>query len=142
MLINQIETSQGVGVAGVNVTDRFSIQIVIGSGTAHSGIKLASDGVLFVINQAGGFSAQSGEWLITGNASDFYVQRTVLEGTLETDPGNGFLQLNTDRLYENLQSVDGAKTTKIKLEFSSDVSGVPIVASVVHTYISERAASI
>lgn len=140
MLVDSIlttEGSSGSGVAGVNVANRIidNEQPLV---PCHSGVKLGLDGVLSTINAFGGFSAVPTEWLITGSASTFYVQRTVLSGTLETDPGPGFLQLNADRIYDNIKVSAGTKETTLFLEFSSDASGVPIVAVATYELTSEQ----
>lgn len=140
-IISETDGSSGPGVAGVNVTNRTVSNINIFS-PCHSGIKLGSNGVLSTINNFGGFSAISGEWLITGSAAGFWVQRTLISGTLESDPGGGFLQLNANRIYENIKSSEGTKTTVMFLEFSSDSSGSPIVATATYQLESEQGLSV
>jgi len=135
MLAHQIQTSEGVASNTVKITDRTVAQFRA-SGTCQSGIRLGSSGVLSTIQGNGGFSAVSGEWLISGTASGFYVQRTIISGTLEVDPGSGFKQLNANRDYDNQKSSAGTKTTVVFFEISSDVSGVPVVDTATHTFIS------
>lgn len=140
MLVDSILTSEGssgAGIAGVNAANRIisNEQPLV---PCHSGVKLGSDGVLSVVNAFGGFNVVAGEWLITGTAANFYVKRTIITGTLETDPGGTFLQLNVDRIYDNIQVPAGIKETTILLEFSSDVSGVPIVATATYELTSEQ----
>lgn len=137
MLIHQNYTSEGSAPAAVHVTDRTVDNELFFGGACHSGIKLGSDGVLSTIQNNGGFSAIIGEWLLSGGAAGFFVQRTIISGTLEVDPGGGFLQLNADRTYDN-QSTTGTKITEVFFEFSSDIGGTPIVATVTHIYISTR----
>ncbi len=137
MLVHQTQESEGSVAAFVNVTDR-SINSARASGTCHSGIRVGSDGILYKIQANGGFSAISGEWLPVGIPANFYVQKTILSGTLEVDPGAGFLQCNTNRDYDNQKSSAGTKVTEIFLEFSSDVSGVPIVDTATYTFTSEQ----
>jgi len=137
MLLRRIHDTDGVAANNVKITDRTVLGIRI-SGTCHSGIRLGSDGVLSTIQGNGGFSAISGEWLVTGSASGFFVQRTIVSGTLEVDPGTGFLQLNADRTYDNQKSSAGTKTTEVFFEISSDVSGTPIVDTATMTFISEQ----
>lgn len=144
MLINSIEEtdgSSGAGVAGVNVINRLIFQQNFFS-DCHAGVKLGSNGVLSTINAFGGFNPIEGEWLITGTAANFYVKRTIVSGTLDTDPGPGFLQLNTDRIYELIRDIDGTGNTVLFLEFSSDASGVPIVASATYDITAEQGFSI
>lgn len=136
-LISETQASSGVGVAGVNIINRTVSNINIFN-PCHSGVKLGLNGVLSTINASGGFNAISGEWLITGSAAGFWVQRTIISGTLQTDAGAGFLQLNADRIYDNIKSDEGTKTTVVFFEFSSDSSGTPIVATATYTMISEQ----
>ena len=133
MLTHQRQQSEGAGIAGVNINDGTIANIRI-LGTCHSGIRVGSDGVLYKVQENGGFSSISGEWLITGTASDFYVQRTIISGTLEDDPGTGFLQCNANRDYVSELDSQGVKLTEIFIEFSSDVSGVPIVATATYNF--------
>jgi len=137
MLTHQAWQSEGTGVPTVNIV---SDTIFNGrtSGTCHAGVSLGSDGVLSEIQAGGGFSAVIGQWLVNGTASDFFVQRTIISGTLQVDPGAGFLQLNADRTYDSQRSTAGIKTTVIFLEISSDMSGVPIVATADFTLVCEQ----
>jgi len=112
MLVHQSWTTEAVASDTVNITDRTVSNVRIG-GTCHSGIKLALTGLLSTINATGGFSGISGEWLVSGTASTFFVQRTLISGTLEADPGTGFLQLNADRIYDNQKASAGQKTTEV-----------------------------
>lgn len=135
MLVHQTQISEGTVADSVKVTDR-NVVGVREFGTCHSGIRLGSDGVLSTIQANGGFSAISGEWLISGAASGFFVQRTILSGTLESDAGTGFLQLNANRDYDNQKSSAGTKITEVFFEFSSDASGTPIVDTATMTFTS------
>ena len=125
----------GAAADTVNITDRF-VSGILTSGTCHSGIRFSSDGVLLTIQNNGGFSSVSGEWLVTGTASGFYVQRTIISGTLEVDAGTGWLQLNANRTYDNQKSSAGLKTTVVFFEVSSDMSGVPVVDTATMTFAS------
>ena len=137
MLTHQTWQSEGAGVDTVNIasTTLFNSRI---SGTCHAGVSLGSDGVLSHIQSNGGFSAIIGQWLVNGTASDFFVQRTIVSGTLQVDPGAGFLQLNVDRTYDNQRTGPGISTTELFLEVSSDISGVPIVETATFILICEQ----
>ena len=137
MLVHQVQGSEGVVAQGVKLKDRTIDSFRI-SGTCHAGVRLGSDGVLSRIQPDGGFSAISGEWLLSGSAADFFVKRSTLSGTLEVDPGDGFLQLNVNRDYDNQKSTAGTKTTTVFFEISSDVSGVPIVDTATMTFECEQ----
>jgi len=135
MLVHQTQTSEGTVADSVKVTNR-NVTTIRDSGTCHSGIRLGSAGVLFKIQADGGFSSVSGEWLVSGTASGFFVQRTIISGTLEGDPGTGFLQLNANRDYDNQKPSAGTKTTVVFFELSSDASGVPLVDTATMTFTS------
>ncbi len=137
MLVHQVQGSEGVVLQGVKLKDRTIDSFRI-SGTCHAGVRLGSDGILYRIQPNGGFSAISGEWLLSGSAGSFFVQRTIVSGTLEDDAGAGFLQLNANRDYDNQKSTAGTKTTVVFFEISSDVSGVPIVDTATMTFECEQ----
>lgn len=137
MLVHQHQTSEGSVSDSVKLTNRTVFRDRTGA-QCHSGIQTNASGVLNLVQNNGGLSAVSGEWLLTGSAAGFWIQRTINSGTLETDPGAGFLQMNTSRLYENIQTGSGLKTTEVFFEISSDISGVPVVETATHTYHSEQ----
>lgn len=143
MLIHQIFNSEGIGNDAVKLNsvnlDRFSID-----GPTSSGIQLGQNGNLSYRQSNGGLSRISGQWLIFGDPSTFYVQRTILRdedgklGTLEVDAGEGFLQLNTNRNYTNVINTRiGVKVTEVFFEIASDASGVPLVATATMKFTSE-----
>lgn len=136
MLVHMNQDSEGLGndavkLASVNLT-RISV-----NGPSFSGIQMGSSGVLSYRQVNGGLSSVSGQWLVFGDPTAFYIQRTIISGTLETDPGAGFLQLNTSRSYTNKKSTIGVKVTEVFFEISSDASGVPIVETASMTFTSE-----
>jgi len=137
MILRQIQGTDGAATAAVKANDRSVFNVIVGE-TCHSGIRFGSDGVASLIQANGGFSAISSEWLISGSAAGFWVQRTIISGTLEVDPGAGFLQLNTTRTYDNQKASVGSKTTSLFFEFSSDSSGTPVVATATMNFTSER----
>ena len=127
MLVHQTQDSEGTVAASVKVTDR-NVVGVRETGTCHSGIRLALDGVLSTIQANGGFSAISGEWLVTGAASGFFVQRTIISGTLEVHPGAGFFQLNVTRDYHNQHRIvnEGGWHIADAVKRSYDVEGMHV----------------
>lgn len=138
MLMQQNDMQTNAAPAGgVQITDRTVDNGRI-SGTCHAGIQLGLDGVLSIVQANAGLSAVPGQWLISGAAADFFVQRSILDGTLEIDPGTGFLQLNANRKYINQKASAGIKETTVFFEISSDVSGVPIVDTATMTFICEQ----
>jgi len=137
MLIRHPMDTDGDGLPSVRLTDRI-VDNSNPSSTCHSGVDFSSTGVLSTIQANGGFSAVMNEWLNSGAASGFYLQRTILSGTLEVDAGAGWLQLSTSRTYDNQKVSAGIKTTEVFFELSSDVSGTPLVATATMTFISEQ----
>ena len=137
MLIRHPMDSDGDGLPSVRLTDRI-VDNSNPSSTCHSGVDFSSTGVLCTIQANGGFSAVMNEWLNSGSASGFYLQRTILSGTLGVDAGAGWLQLSTSRTYDNQKVSAGIKTTEVFFELSSDVSGTPLVATATMTFISEQ----
>ncbi len=136
-LIHGLRESEGAGIDTVNITDR-TILNSRDSGVCHSGIRVGSNGVLYRIQANGGFSALSGQWLVNGTASDFYMQRTILSGTLEVDAGAGWIQCNVNRDFDNQQATAGNKMASIFVEISNDMSGVPVLDSATFEFESEQ----
>ena len=129
--------SDGDVVDSVTLKDRTVFRIGL-SGIVFSGIRLGSDGILYLFQANGGVSAVGGEWLVFGTASTFYVQRTITSGDLEVDAGAGFLQLNVNRDYNNQQTLVGESSATVFFEISSDVSGSPVVADATMIFTSEK----
>ena len=136
MLISQYEASEGAVTAATHLTTRTVFNTVT-TGECFSGIVLDNAGVAFTKNADDGNSQITGEWLIAGTPANFYVQRTVTSGSLTTDPGAGFLQLNVTRTYSIRQIGTGDRTTKILLEISDDAGGTNIVASATITMFAQ-----
>lgn len=136
MLIHQNQESDGVVTEATNLTTRTVFNTVT-TGECSSGIVLDNAGVAFTKNANNSNSQITGEWLIAGTPANFYVQRTVIQGTLTSDPGGGFLQLNATRTYSIKQLSTGSKTTIIFLEISDDAGGTNIVASATITMFAQ-----
>lgn len=138
MITHQHHTSEGTVADFVNITDRTINNFRL-SGTCHSGVRFGSSGVLSKRQANDGLSAISGQWLGQGTASGFFVQHTIISGTLEVDPAVAtFNQLNVNREYDNQKSSEGEKTTVVFFELSSDVSGVPLLDTATMTFISRQ----
>lgn len=130
---HQIHSSEGDPGDTVVLTDLTIINLTVG-GTCSAGIKVDADRTLYRQQANGGWSAISGEWLMRGVSSDFYVSMSVDSGSLTLDAGAGPLQLNTDRIYNLDQVGIGSSTVTITLSISDDVSGSPVVASAQFTF--------
>lgn len=137
MLVHQTFTSEGSATASVTLTNRTISNSAL-SGTVHAGIVLGSNGVLSSIQVDSGTSVIQGEWLLSGTASTFFVQRTILSGTLQVDPGTGFLQLNATRTYDSTLSSAGTKNTVVFIEIANDASGTTIFGSATYFLISTQ----
>ena len=136
MLIHQNHTSEGSVNPAVKVKSRTFTSEGIFTPAVYSGLRFGSDGVLSKVQANDGLSAISGEWLISGAASDFWCQRTVISGTLEVDAGSGFINMAVNLNYKNIKSSVGTKTTVVFFEISNDASGVPIVETATITFVS------
>ena len=128
---------EGPPIDTVKITNRtvFSVRF---SGTCHSGIIFRTSGVLNTIQANGGNSVVPGEWLVTGTASTFYLQRTIISGTLQSDPGGGFLQLNTTRTYEKQKNSAGNSVTVVFFELAADAGGTDILDTATMTFECEQ----
>ena len=108
MLLHQHYVSEGSVSAAVKLSSRS----IFKDSTAlpvNSGLVFKNTGVLDEVQSAGNAQPIIGEWLLTGSAAGFWIQRTIVSGTLETDPGPGWLQLSTDRIYVNTNSTTGER---------------------------------
>ena len=137
MLARQIYGTDGGGTASVKLNSRDVTRLRVNA-TCHSGIRTNLSGALELIQNNGGFSSVNGEWLVFGAASGFWIQRTIISGTLEVDAGAGFLQINTSRTYDNQKGTTGLKETEVFFEISSDSGGTPIVATATMMFSSEN----
>ena len=140
MLVGQHWDTDGAGSDAVNLTNRS----VVNEGTnptVHSGVIFKLEGPLRVLHTVGGSNPVAGEWLVFGNASDFYIQRTILSGTLEVDDiGAGWQQLGiTDFTMDNQSTIPFSfKLTEVFYEISTDVSGIPVIETATHSYRSNK----
>ena len=136
MLVYQNHTSEGSVGAAVKLKSRTWLSVGVNVPAVYSGLTFGSDGVLNRVQPNNGLSAISGEWLISGVSSGFWVKRTIISGTLETDPGSGFLNMGVALSYRNIKSSFGEKRTEVFFEISNDVSGVPVVQIATITFVS------
>ncbi|MGY8962553.1 MAG: hypothetical protein ACKVKT_03245 [Rhodospirillales bacterium] len=135
--------SDGVGTATVKITSR-TVSNTTFDQTCHSGVRFASDGVLFLIQSNGGFSSVSGEWLLVGSAASFYLKRTITSGDLQTDTNGDALWhiMNATKTFEITQAVpDLEKSSTVFFEISSDASGSPVIATATMTFTAENSVS-
>lgn len=65
----------------------------------YSGVKFSSDGNIYARQGDGAWSAVA-VWLLNGVASDYYITRAIISGTLTTDDGAGPLILSSSREYD------------------------------------------
>ncbi len=135
MLVHQTWDTEGAGAASVNISDSLNLNSR-GSGDCYSGYQFGADGVLSKVQANGGLSSIMGQWLLVGTSDLFWLQRTILSGTLEVDAGTGWLQMNTSRLFENIQSSAGESSAAIFIEIASDSGGVTVVASATFNFTS------
>ncbi len=137
MLVHMNQESERVGTSSVNLTSRLVDNSRI-LGNCHSGISLGSNGILSLFQPNGGLSQVTGEWLLVGDAADFFVKATIVSGTLLVDPTPfGFVQLSTTRSYDNVSSNLGVfKSTRVFFEIATDIDGNNIVEQATMTFSS------
>jgi hypothetical protein len=110
-------TPTGVQLAGNNFRSQ-------GSGTVYSGLKLDSDGSAYERQPGGGWSRVF-TWLFSGTNSAYYVNRTIVSGSLTTDAGTGSsITLGTDRIWDIQETGDTFVTVNFELALVSDDSVV------------------
>jgi len=136
VLIHQINTSDGSVNAAVKLKSRTLNSAGLFVNAVYSGLKFGADGVLSKVQFNDGLSAISGEWLITGASSGFWIQRTIISGTLEVDAGKGFLIMSTNRSYKNIKSSVGTKITEVFFEIATDKKGDTVVETATMTFVS------
>ena len=136
MLVHQTWESEGA-VTGVNIVSTTIISFST-EGTVYSGVRFGSDGVLYRFQPNGGVSSLPLQWLLSGTASNYYLQRTINSGTLDTDAGTGWLQLNSNRDFNIQNTMIGIEEAEIYFEISSDMSGTPVVGDGTITFRAEK----
>ena len=93
------------------------------TGTCVCNVKCDADGDWYESNNTGGFSTSEGSWLTSGTTSEVWIERTLVVGTLTTDPGSGRLATTTDRIYGVSATAVGSKTCTVTFEFWDAASG-------------------
>lgn len=131
MLIPLISESQGDPGDTVALPNAVLFNFINPPDVAYSGLKFDNDGNMYR-RQAGGGWSSVGAWLLNGTASDFYITRAIVSGTLTTDAGAGPLQLNVDREYDIQGTANDV--TEITVEISNDISGTPILVMRNYTF--------
>lgn len=109
----------------------------VGIATVYSGIRWDSDGGIYRMDPNGNFQYDS-DWLLSGAASTYYLQRTIDDGTLTNDDGDG-VQLNTDNLdYWITNSLTWfTRVAKVTFGISTDAPGSNLIASRQYTLSAE-----
>jgi hypothetical protein len=108
----------------------------LNSNTSHAGIRFGTDGNVYAIgsNLNGSVNETKinlGAWLITGVASDYWVEcsnRVGVALNVASDAEDTFLQLNADRDFYITDGVDSAAAEDVTFDItiSSDASGIPV----------------
>ena len=108
------------------IPNDFTVQGGTSNPTMYSGIKIDADGGVYERQIGGGWSRVF-TWLLSGTNSAYYVNRTVVSGSLTTDAGSGSaLTLDSDRIYDIQSNIDKGCFVSFELALVSDDS---IVAS-------------
>lgn len=95
--------------------------------TCNANYRLNLSGAAERSNAAGTYSTISGEWLLTGSASDYDCRFTPTSGTLTSGP-TGWNNLATSREFKVTQTVVGDKTCIGTIEIR-DASTLVVLAT-------------
>jgi len=136
MLMHQHFTSEGSVSAAIQMLNR-TVTKSSEAAPVQSGIVFNATGVLDEVQAAGNQQPIAGQWLLTGSSALFWIQRTIVSGTLQTDPGTGWLQMNVNRSYVNINSAVGDKETEVTFEISTSAGGSPVVATASMQFTSQ-----
>lgn len=88
------------GSALVSIGDAFSSAIVIFPGTATAGYRLNSDGVAYIRNTSGSYTAISGQWMLSGTNSDYEARVTLISGRTPTGTIGSWVSLGSTQSWE------------------------------------------
>ncbi len=121
-----------VGGAAVGIKVQTPLVVLANVGTSapvYSGIRWDSDGKIYRMSNVGGWQ-YTADWLLSGAASSYYLWRSIVSGTLDTDDGDGN-QLNTGDLdYSLSHSTEWFdRTASVTFSISDDVGGTNILDS-------------
>ena len=109
--------------------------------TCHAGVRYNTDGTEKGEDAAGVWNVDRGNWLDFGVSSNVWVERAITGDPLsDHDPGAGRHQLNTDRLFGNLDPLPGGapENSSVKFDFYDASSGGNLLATVTITIESDR----
>ena len=95
------------------------------SGVAIANIRVSSDGNYYESNVSGAYGSADEAWLESGDAGDVWVERTITDGTLDTDDlGTGRTNLGSGDYDLGVTSPSGGtKEASFTLSFYDASSG-------------------
>jgi hypothetical protein len=99
----------------VAISDQTVYTLEAYPATATAGYRLASTGIAYHTNPSGTYVAIGGEWLLSGSASAYEVQATLVSGTTPSGTLGSWLGLGTTRTW-TLASSDGYLTCTLLIE--------------------------
>ena len=108
----------GGGTAPVAISDNIAVDFSRAGlgGTGNATYRLNSNGAAYRTNTAGSLISITGEWLVSGNNSDYEVQGTFSgTGGVATGPGAGWHNLGTTRDW-TLSSTNNFATRDLFIE--------------------------
>lgn len=109
----------------------------LGGGGTYSGIRFGSDGVIYKKTAAGAWQSAGLSWLLEGNASDYYLERTVQgPASLNTDSGN-LQQMNAFLDFDIYLPGFGVKTCDILFSICDDTLGANELVTRTYTLKAE-----
>lgn len=140
MLVNQVQDTFGSSGLSVNLqTQSFLSQA--SSGTVFNGLELNSNGIASRVTQPGGTSQLSGQWLVTGLNTNYWVRYNIVSGTLNaaTPPTeNTWVPMTSTYDFQNSLSTPDVISTVVFYEFATDSGGVNIILDATHTYVTAK----
>lgn len=123
---NTVVVPTGINFANIN----FDVE-------CDSGVRFGSDGNVYRANQDGVWQ-YAATWLLKGTASNYYIARTVNEGSLDTDAGTD-LVLSTNRDYYITQTMYGAPLTcDVSFSITNSGGGTVYSGPVSYAFFAEK----
>jgi len=104
----------------------------------YARVRFGSDGIEYWTVSSGGaaYSQDKGAWMDTGANTNYWVERTINSGTLQTDSGAGRLAMTVNRDFGCLDTTDNgiAVTANVTFRFYDAASGGNQVGSATYDF--------
>lgn len=126
-LVAGIHISSGIAGEFVDITFLNDASILDTGVATNASINFQSDGDVGQVTGGGGGS-DIGVWITPQTGTPFtryWIQRTLNSGSLDEDPGTGWLRLDTTRQW----STGATLTANLDFDIATDASGTNIISS-------------